>query len=112
MPLAMEVSLSPGDIMLYGDPAISLPKGHSPPQFSAHVCCGQTAGGIKLPLGTEVGLGLGHIVLDGDSASPKGAQPLPNFRPISIVTKWSPISATAEHFVLLIYDSDLFSATI
>jgi len=28
--------------------------------------CGQTAGWIKLPLGTQVGLGLDHIVLDGD----------------------------------------------
>ena len=38
------------------------PKGH---KFSAHVCCGQTAQWIKMPLGTEVGLGPGHIVLDG-----------------------------------------------
>jgi len=45
------------------------PKGQSP-QFSAHVCCGQTAGWIKMPLGTEVGLGPGHIVLDGDRAPP------------------------------------------
>jgi len=28
--------------------------------------CGQTAAGIKMPLGTEVGLGPGHIMLDGD----------------------------------------------
>jgi len=41
------------------------PKGHSP-QFSAHVRCGQTAGWIKVPLGTEVSLGPGDIVLDGD----------------------------------------------
>ena len=34
-------------------------------QFSANVCCGQTAGWIKTPLGTEVDLGPGHIVLDG-----------------------------------------------
>jgi len=27
----------------------------------------------------------------------KGAQPLPNFRPMSTVPNWSPISATAEH---------------
>jgi len=44
-------------------------KEHSPfPQFSAHVCCGQTAGWIKMPLGTKVGLGPGHIVLHGDPA--------------------------------------------
>ena len=29
------------------------------------VCCGQTAGWMKTPLGTEVDLGPGHIVLDG-----------------------------------------------
>jgi len=47
-----------------------VPKGHTP-QFSAHVCCGQTAGWIKMPLRTEVGLGPGVIVLDGDSGPPK-----------------------------------------
>ena len=36
-------------------------KGHSP-QFSAHVYCGQTAGWMKTPLGTEVYLGPGHTV--------------------------------------------------
>jgi len=45
-------------------------KGNRAPhrQFSAHVYCGQTAGRIKVALGTEVGLGPGHIVLDGDPA--------------------------------------------
>jgi len=33
------------------------------------VYCGQTAGWIKMPLGAEVGLGPGHIVLDGDPAA-------------------------------------------
>jgi len=42
-------------------------KGHSP-QFSAHICCGQTAAWIKMPLGTEVGLCPGDFVLDGDPA--------------------------------------------
>jgi len=37
------------------------------------VYCGQTVGRIKLKLGMQVGLGPGHIVLDGDLApSPKG----------------------------------------
>ena len=45
----------------------------------------------------------GHIVLDGDPASPpqKGAQQSPTFRPTSIVAKWSPISATAERLLSL-----------
>jgi len=52
-----------------------------------------------MPLGTEVGLGRGDIVLDGDPAPPlpaKGAQQPPTFRLLSIVAKRSLISATAE----------------
>jgi len=45
-------------------------KGHSP-KFSAHVCCGKTAEWIKMPLGTEVDLGSGDIVLGGDPAPPQ-----------------------------------------
>ena len=41
-----------------------------PSHLSAHVCCGQSAGCIKMPLGMEVGLGPGHIVLGGDRAAP------------------------------------------
>ena len=45
------------------------------------VYCGQTDGWIKMKLGMQVGLGPGHIVLDGDPAPPpKGAQP-PIFGP-------------------------------
>ena len=69
--LGTEVGLGPG-----------LPKkGGAPPQFSAHVYCGQTAACIKMSLGTKVGLGPEDIVLDGDT------EPLPNFRPMSIVAK-------------------------
>jgi len=41
------------------------------------VYCGQTVGGIKMKLGMRVGLGPGHIVLDGDPAPPpsKGHNP-------------------------------------
>jgi len=78
-------------------PSCPFRKGHSP-QFSAHLYCGQTARWIKMALGMEVGLGSGHIVLDGDPAAPaKGAQqPLtPSFRPVSIV-------ATVAHLRLLL----------
>ena len=45
------------------------------------VYCGQTVGWIKIPRATEVGLGPGHIVLDGDPAAPwKGHSSLPHFR--------------------------------
>jgi len=57
------------------------------------VYCGQTVGWIKMPLGTELGLGpAGDIALDGDPAPPteRGCYAM------SIVAKRSPISATAE----------------
>jgi len=46
------------------------------------VYCGQTVGWIKTKLSTEVGLGSGRTVLDGDPAPP------PTFRPMSVVAKW------------------------
>ena len=71
MALRMEVGLIPGHIVLDGDPAAFPKKGcTAPPQFLAHVYCGQTAGWMKTPLGTEVDLGLGHIVLDGTQLPP------------------------------------------
>jgi len=61
-----------------------------------------------MPLGKEVGLGPGHIVLYGD---PVGTQPStaapPHFRPMSIVAKQSPTSATAE----LLLRNDTISET-
>jgi len=46
------------------------------PQFSAHICCGEIARWIKMPLGMELGLGPGNFVLDRDPAPPpqKGAE--------------------------------------
>ena len=51
--------------------------GRAPPQFSAHVYCGQTSGWIKVAIGMEMGLGPSHIVLDGDTAPlpQKGTDP-------------------------------------
>ena len=99
MKLGVHVNLGPGDIVLDGGPA-SPEKGAQHIHFSADVYCSQTAGWIKMPLDTKVGIGPGHIALGVDPAHPlprkKGAQPL-NFRPMSIVAKRSPISATAEH---------------
>jgi len=45
-------------------------EGDTAPPILAQVYCGQTAGWIRVPLGMEVGLGPGHIVLDGDPAPP------------------------------------------
>jgi len=117
MTLGMEVGLGPGHILLDKDPATLPKRGHSP-QFSvnlwATVCktvlpmlsdrclsvclsclfvtlvyCGQTVGRIKMKLVMQVGLVPGHIVLDGDPATPhpKGNSH-PNFRPIYVAAKW------------------------
>jgi len=56
-----------------------------------------------MPLDKEVGLGPGHVVLDGDPVGTQPPQqPLSTFRPMSIVAKRSPISATAA---LVLYDA-------
>jgi len=76
MPLVAMVALGMGNILLDADPAPL-----------AHVCCGQTAGRIKMPLGTKVGLGPGRIVSHWDPAPPPESGTAPNFRPMSIVAK-------------------------
>jgi len=53
MPLGMEVGLGPGHNALDGGSAPQ--KGDTDLQFSAHVCCGKTAGWVMMPLGTELG---------------------------------------------------------
>jgi len=85
----MEVGLGPGHTVLDGDPATSQ-KGHTSPHFSAYVYCGQSAGEIKMPLGTEVRIDPGHIALDEDPAPPKkGHSPTPILDPcMSVVAKW------------------------
>ena len=51
-----------------------------------------------MPLGTEVDLSLGHIVLDGVPALPESGTAAPlSFWPMFIVAKRSPTSAAAVH---------------
>jgi len=66
-------------------PSSSPQKGGRALQFSAHVCCAETAGWIKMPLGMELGLDPNDIVLDGDPAPlpKKGVEP-PIFGPCLI----------------------------
>jgi len=59
----MEVGLSLGTLCYMGTQLPPL-KGHSR-QFSANVRCCQTAGWTKMPIGTELNLGPGDVVLDG-----------------------------------------------
>jgi len=63
------------------------------------VLCGQTVGWISMPLGMEVDLEPGNIVLDGDQPPPpaqKRGTAAHTFWPMSVVAKQSPILATAE----------------
>jgi len=79
--LGTEAGLSPGDIVLDGDPAP--PKGHSPPIFGPCLlwpksCVYQdtTWYGSRR---SRVGLSPGDIALDGDPAPPeKGTPPVPH----------------------------------
>ena len=85
------------DIVFDVDPATPRKKGTpTPTQFLAHVYCGQVAGWMKTPLGAEVDLGAGHIVLDRVPAPAKGHSTPYLFGPCLLWPR-SPISATAEH---------------
>jgi len=63
-----------------------------------------------MPLGTAVDLGPGHTVLDKNPAPlpERGTAAAPSFRPMSIVAKRSPISATAE---LLLTNAPFFNCS-
>ena len=80
-----EVGHGPGHIVLDGAQLPIQEGGTAAPHFSVQVCCGQTAGLIKMPLGTEVGRGPSDVVLDGDPAPPteRGTSaPCPLFGPL------------------------------
>ena len=81
MPLGtkVHVGLGPRHIVVDGT-QLPLQKTARPYHFSAHVYCGQTAGWIKMPISTEVGLG----------PSDRGTA-APTFRTMSIMAKRSPI---------------------
>jgi len=90
MTLGIEVGRGPGDFVFDGNSAT--PRTEATPttsKFFAHVYCGQTAGWMKTPHGTEVDLGPGHIVLDEGTTAPHLFGPC-------LLWPRSPISATAE----------------
>jgi len=72
----------------------------APPVFGSCLC-GQTAGWMKMPLGIEVDLGPGHIVLDGVPAPhERGTAAPPPLSGPCLLWPWSPISATAVLFFI------------
>ena len=65
------VGLGQSDIVLDGAPAPPTQRGTAAlSNFFGPFYCGQTVGWIRMPLSTEVGLGPGNIVLNGDTACP------------------------------------------
>jgi len=96
----VQVGLGPGHIVLGGDPAPSSPspKGTEPNFQPIHICCGQMAGWINMPLGMQVGVCPGDFVLDGDPTHPPqkgGGASLPIFRPFLLWPNgWMPQDAT------------------
>jgi len=81
MPLGTEVNVGSGDVVLDGvaDP----PKRGTAPLL-VHVYCGQTAGWMKTPLGTEVDLDP-YGIRRGPSSRERGTALPASFRPKSVV---------------------------
>jgi len=86
MPIGTEVVFGPGHIVLHRDSAPPPKKGAQSPSRNLWPMSVVAKAGIKMPLGTEVGLGpshinLGpsHIVLDGDPAPHEKGTAVPQF---------------------------------
>jgi len=76
-------------------------KGHTHPHpILAYVFCGQTVGWMKTPLGKEVDLGSGHIVLDGIQALRERGTAAPRLFGPCLLWPRSPISAAAEMLLI------------
>jgi len=69
MLLGMDLGLGPGDILLDGDPAAPLPKKGA---TFRPMSCGQTAGWINMPVGTEIGLAQTALCYMGTQVPQKG----------------------------------------
>jgi len=74
MKLGLEVGLAPVTLYMIDGTQLPSQKGHSRPIFGP--CLLWPNGWMDFPLSTEVDIGPGDIVLDGDPAPPKkgGAQ--------------------------------------
>jgi len=97
MPLGIKLGLSPVDFVFDGDPATPRIEGTpTTSEFLDHVYCGQMAGWMKTPLGTEVDLGPGHTLLDGVPALRDRGTAAPHLFGPCLLWPRSPISATAE----------------
>ena len=68
MPLGIKAGRGPGDFVFDGDPAPSEKRAQPPPNFWPKSIVAIRSGWIKVPLGMEVNLGRGDVVLDGVAA--------------------------------------------
>ena len=72
-----------------------------PHHFLAHVYCDQTAGWIKIPLGTEISFGPDHVVIDGDPAPPTElGTAAPTFRSMSMWPNGRPSQQLLSSFYI------------
>ena len=80
----------------WGPSSRSPKRGHSlPHQFWVHVYCSQGAGWMKTPVGMEVDLGPGYIVLNGDPVPLRMRLSSPLFGPYLLWTNgWMDQDAT------------------
>jgi len=98
MQLGTKVGLDLGHIVLDMDPAPPSPQGYSPLIFGP--CLLRRNGWMDQQTTWQGGRPRPwpHCVRWGPTSPPQRGTAL-NFRPISIVAKWPPISATAEHLL-------------
>jgi len=77
MPLiGMEEGLGPGDFVFDLDPATPEKGLPTTTQYLANVYCGQTAGWMKMPLGTKVDHGPSHMATIDTGRKLGGCAPL------------------------------------
>jgi len=102
-----EAYLSQVHIVLDGDPALPK-KGSTAPNFQPMSVVAKRLNGSRCHLVWRQASAQATLCYMGTQPvlpPPKkggGAQP-PNFRPMSIDTKWSPISATVEHLFIIFW---------
>jgi len=90
--MKLGIGLGPGHTVLDGDSAPP-PQMGTAPQFSAHICCGQMAGWMKMPLGMEIGFGPGDCVGWGPRSPPQKGGGAPKFSAMFIVVNFGLLAA-------------------
>jgi len=107
MKLRMQVGLGPGQIVLDGDPAPPPPKGGGAPNFWP-IFVAKRLDGSRCHLVRRYATAQAALCyMETQLPLPKWAQP--QFSAMSVVTKRSPISATAEHYFVVMFMAALWN---